>query len=73
MRALAAESIQTRPLWQPIHLSPAHRDGVVLGGCQMAERLSRNALSLPCSVGLQEEDQTRVVSSVLQQHRIADR
>lgn len=63
LRALAAEKIQTRPLWQPIHLSPAHRDGVLLD-CPVAERLNRDALSLPCSVGLTQEEQTYVIRSV---------
>lgn len=72
LHALEAEGIQTRPLWQPLHLSPAHQDGVALG-CSTAERLNRDALSLPCSVGLHEEDQKRVIRTVLRQHRSGSR
>ena len=62
---LALARIQTRPLWQPLHLSPAHRDAVVLGG-EVAERLYRTALSLPCSVGLDPATQDRVIGAVLE-------
>jgi len=65
MRALAAHKIQTRPLWQPVHLSRAHQDGVVLD-CPVAERLNRDAISLPCSVGLQVTDQQRVIEAILE-------
>jgi len=60
LRALAAGKIQARPLWQPLHLSPAHRNTQSLGG-RVAERLYRDAISLPCSVGLREEAQSRVI------------
>ncbi len=59
LKALEADAIQTRPLWQPLHLSRAH-EGAFHGGCPVAERLNREALSLPCSVGLSEADQRRV-------------
>jgi perosamine synthetase len=51
MRRLAERGIQTRPLWQPLHLSPVHADcqAVVRG---RAERLWQRGLSLPSSVGL---------------------
>ncbi len=60
MRFLATRKIQTRPLWQPIHQSPAHRFGSPLS-CPAAEKLYRNSLSLPCSVGLTREAQNRVI------------
>ena len=59
LKALEADAIQTRPLWQPLHRSRAH-EGAFHGGCPVAERLNREALSLPCSVGLSEADQRRV-------------
>jgi len=61
MRALMDKGVQTRPLWTPIHLSPAHRKSTTVGG-ENAERLHRQSLSLPCSVGLRERDQGRVIS-----------
>ncbi len=63
LRGLAKHKIQTRPLWQPVHLSRAHRDGVVLP-CPVAERLNRDAISLPCSAGLTQEEQVRVIHIV---------
>lgn len=63
MRALEREKIQTRPLWQPLHRSPAHADAPS-ADCPVAERLARMALSLPCSVGLDEPQQARVIERV---------
>jgi len=56
LRSLAAHKIQTRPLWQPVHLSQAHQDGVVLP-CPVAERLNHDAISLPCSVEITRAQQ----------------
>jgi perosamine synthetase len=64
LRALAERRIQTRPLWEPIHRSAAHR-GSPATNCSVAERLNRMALSLPCSVGLTAEAQDRVIDHVL--------
>jgi perosamine synthetase len=63
LRNLAARKIQARPLWQPLHRSPAHQS---LGSpaCPNAERLHRQAISLPCSVGLSESAQARVVEAM---------
>jgi perosamine synthetase len=61
LRKLGEVEIQTRPLWTPIHLSPAHQGSQVIGGA-VAEDLHRKALSLPCSVGLTEAQQQVVIS-----------
>ncbi len=61
---LAALGIQTRPLWQPLHLSPAHRDACCPAPCPIAERLYQTALSLPCSTHLTEASQQRVIESL---------
>jgi perosamine synthetase len=63
MRSLSSRNIQTRPLWQPIHLSGAHRNGNATK-MPIAERLYHQALSLPCSAGLGEEEQSRVIEVV---------
>jgi perosamine synthetase len=60
---LSVGGIQARPLWQPVHLSPAHRRGVMTG-CPVAESLNAQAVSLPSSIGLTSEQQARVVSAV---------
>ena len=65
LRYLASQDIEARPLWQPMHLSPAHLTSQSLQH-GVAERLNREALNLPSSVGLAEEDQARVVSAIRQ-------
>ncbi|HEY8258072.1 MAG TPA: LegC family aminotransferase [Gemmatimonadales bacterium] len=64
LKALDGVKIQTRPLWQPLHCSQAHLGAYHLP-CPVAERLNREALSLPCSVGLGEEDQRRVTDMIV--------
>jgi perosamine synthetase len=65
MRMLASRKIQCRPLWQPIHQSPAHasKDMAVM---PVAERLALQALSLPCSVGITEYEQDRVIDALIE-------
>ena len=63
LRALAAQKIQTRPLWQPLHRSQAH-DATGSPPCTQAELLHQCAISLPCSVGLTPEAQSKVVESL---------
>ncbi|MEO5338002.1 MAG: LegC family aminotransferase [Magnetospirillum sp. WYHS-4] len=62
--ALAARGIETRPLWQPMHRSPAHAGARTLGGA-VAERLQGESLSLPSSCGMTEEHQERVVKALV--------
>lgn len=64
MAALHSQRIETRPLWQPLHLSPAHRSAVS-PPCPVAERINAEALSLPCSVGLDPAAQQRVIAAVV--------
>lgn len=60
---LESARIQTRPLWQPLHESPAHR-GAFAAPCPVAERVNRQALSLPSSTALTDADQERVVETL---------
>lgn len=60
IRRLRDCRIDSRPLWQPLHLSPAHA-GSYATDCTVAERLNRDAVSLPSSVGLDARQQTRVI------------
>jgi perosamine synthetase len=63
LHALAGQKIQCRPLWQPIHQSPAHalsRNRAL----PVSEQLSKEALSLPCSVGLSEDAQLKVINQL---------
>jgi perosamine synthetase len=63
LESLARSGIQSRPLWQPIHMSRAHRMSQSYR-CEVAEQLYLDALSLPCSVSLRPEDQERVIHAV---------
>ena len=67
MQRLAQNKIQARPLWQPLHRSPAHRGAQSFGG-NVADRLNRMALSLPCSVGLEAEELDSVVAVISATH-----
>jgi perosamine synthetase len=64
MRTLGMQNIQCRPLWQPIHRSPAYSsaDAIIL---PVSERLARLGLSLPCSVGLTESRQDKVIAALM--------
>src|SRR5581483_10459925 len=63
LRELEAQRIQSRPLWQPMHLSAAHR-GAQSVSCDISEQLYNQALSLPSSVGLPAGDQQRVIEII---------
>jgi len=63
LKHLGAWHIQSRPLWQPLHQSPAHRENDVTS-CPVAEKLYSSALSLPCSVGLSPADQNSVIEAI---------
>ena len=63
MEILERQRIQTRPLWQPLHLArPYEQCTRIVSG--VSERLYRDGLSLPCSVGLRSADRDRVVDAV---------
>jgi len=64
IRALASQKIQCRPLWQPMHQSPAHGS---FGSpqCPNADVIHRQAISLPCSVGLVPASQERVIEAIV--------
>jgi perosamine synthetase len=64
MHRLLDLGIQVRPLWQPLHRSPAH-SGHAGQACEVADRLHAAGLSLPCSTSLTDEEQGRVIEAVL--------
>lgn len=61
--ALAAENIESRPVWKPMHIQPVFRDVEHVGG-EVAEDLFRRGICLPSSSSLTAEDQQRVISIV---------
>lgn len=63
LRSLAAEKIESRPLWKPMHLQP------VFGGCTSfvdgtSEDLFMRGLCLPSGGGLSDADVDRVIDGV---------
>ena len=60
---LAGDGIQAGPPWTPLHLTGAHR-GCAPWPCPVAERFGRDALHLPNSVTLTEDQQNRVLAAV---------
>ena len=64
LTALAAVGVQTRPLWQPLHRSPAYPQAAVLGGA-VADDLQGRAISLPSSRGLSPVQRERVAAEFL--------
>lgn len=63
LKELAQAKVETRPLWQPIHRSPAHA-GCQAYRCDHAERVQERALCLPSSVGLTDSQQRWVIEQV---------
>jgi perosamine synthetase len=55
--------IESRTMWQPIHLSPAHQNAVSLP-CPVAEKVFETALCLPSSSFLTDEEVLRVISVI---------
>jgi perosamine synthetase len=64
---LRARGIETRPLWQALHESPAHAGAQTASeaGCPVAAELQREVLCLPSSTGLTDADQREVILAVL--------
>jgi dTDP-4-amino-4,6-dideoxygalactose transaminase len=58
--ALAAQNIEARPVWRPMHTQPLFADAEVIGG-NVAEQLYLTGLCLPSSSSLSHDDQDRVI------------
>lgn len=65
MRLLETSGVESRPLWQPLHQSLAHK-GCQSYRCETAERICRDSLSLPSSISLSDYDQRRVIEILIQ-------
>jgi pyridoxal phosphate-dependent aminotransferase EpsN len=66
--ALEAEDIEARPLWTPMHLQPIFVAHHAFGG-DVSARLFERGLCLPSGSSLSEEDQDRVVATILEARR----
>lgn len=62
--SLTDEHIQSRRLWQPMHMSPAHRGAQAIGG-EVAAAIWGSVLCLPSGLGLEAGDIRRVADVVL--------
>jgi dTDP-4-amino-4,6-dideoxygalactose transaminase len=66
--ALAADGIETRPVWKPMHLQPVFASARAIGG-RFAERLFATGLCLPSGSGLTTAAQDRVIGAIAALHR----
>jgi len=60
---LAADHVEARPVWKPMHLQPVFRGCRTVGGA-VAEALFRDGVCLPSGSGLTDADRARVVADV---------
>jgi len=63
-KQLAADSIEARPLWKPMHMQPIFSDYPCVGG-EVAEQLFEHGICLPSGSNLTDADRDRVVSQAL--------
>ena len=61
---LAAHSIETRPLWKPMHLQPVFTAAPMLGG-DVSESLFASGLNLPSGSALSETAVDRIIETIL--------
>jgi dTDP-4-amino-4,6-dideoxygalactose transaminase len=61
---LAAQNIEARPVWKPMHLQPIYRGCRVVGG-PVAEDLFARGACLPSGSSLSDADQHRVIDAFL--------
>ncbi len=62
--ALAADDIEARPVWKPMHQQPVFADAPCVGGAN-ADRLFAQGLCLPSGSNLTEAEQGRVIDAIL--------
>jgi dTDP-4-amino-4,6-dideoxygalactose transaminase len=68
--ALAAENIESRPVWKPLHLQPLFKDCETIGGKVAADLFSRG-LCLPSGSSLTQTDRDRIVTTIQRQFQPA--
>jgi dTDP-4-amino-4,6-dideoxygalactose transaminase len=60
---LAAQNIEARPLWKPMHLQPVFA-GAPYYGSEVSEKLFQDGLCLPSGSNLTEEELRRVMTAI---------
>jgi len=63
MKIFKNDNIETRPLWQPLHMSTLFSNNHYYGN-KNSEKLYLNSLSIPSSVGLNIEQQNSVIDLI---------
>ncbi|MEZ4393390.1 MAG: DegT/DnrJ/EryC1/StrS family aminotransferase [Polyangiales bacterium] len=63
IESLAAENIESRPVWKPMHLQPVFAGVESIGG-EVAADLFARGICLPSSSNLTADDQQRVIDAV---------
>jgi len=66
---LAADNIEARPVWKPLHLQPLFKDAAFYPhapGCHVSEHLFDTGLCLPSGSSLTPAEQQRVIARVEQ-------
>lgn len=61
--ALLEDTIESRPLWKPMHLQPVFSNSPYYGG-KVSEELFENGLCLPSGSNLTNEERERIVKKV---------
>ncbi|MCR5777129.1 MAG: aminotransferase class I/II-fold pyridoxal phosphate-dependent enzyme [Lachnospiraceae bacterium] len=67
MDALAADNIETRPIWKPMHMQPVYKDNgfvQVEEGISVSEDIFNRGLCLPSDIKNTEEDMDRIISII---------
>ena len=67
MDALAAENIETRPIWKPMHLQPVYAENdfiQVEEGVSVAEDIFNRGLCLPSDIKNTDEDMDRIIGII---------
>ena len=64
VHAMAAQDIEVRPVWKPMHQQPYYAECTMYGG-QVSDGLFARGLCLPSGSALTAEDQERVVTSLV--------
>ncbi|MGF1936159.1 MAG: DegT/DnrJ/EryC1/StrS family aminotransferase [Nostoc sp. ChiQUE02] len=65
--ALAAQQIETRPVWKPLHLQPVFAECEYIGDT-VAKDLFTSGLCLPSGSNITDEDLEQVISEILAVH-----
>ena len=66
LNALAAENIESRPIWKPMHMQPfyADRDFIYVEDTPVGEDIFSRGLCLPSDIKMSEETQARVAEII---------